>query len=429
MSMATTPGLAPVPTVLDNGVRVLVKQTRMTPAVTISLAVGAGSVYDPDNLPGTAYFVSRVIDRGTTSRAAESIAETLDFCGVSLRVAVSRQTLTLGCDCLAEDFDVILALLAEMVRDAAYPETEVDTRRAEILTTIRQDADSPATTALDRLMALLYGASHPYGRLTKGSSESVTRLDRDHLRQFHRARIRPSETSLVVVGDVAPDDAVDAATRVFGEWVGDGLSGEDQPLAAPPVVTARQRVVVPMMNKSQADIAYGFTTITRTDPLFHTYQLMANIFGQYGMGGRLGASIRERQGMAYYAICGFEAGLVPGPLVVRAGVNASNVDRALVSIDTEVTNLAQQGVTDDELSDSKRYIIGSLPRTLETNAGIAAFLQNIQQFDLGLDYDRTLPDLISGVTRDAVNSAARDTLASDRAAIVVAGPYQDTAGE
>ena len=426
--MATTPGLAPVSDVLGNGVRVLVKQTRMTPAVTIDLAVRAGSIYDEDELPGTAHFLSRVIDRGTTARAGESIAETLDFCGVSLRVAVSRQTLTLGCDCLAEDFELILALLAEMVRDATYPESEVDTRRGEVLTALRQDADSPATTALDRLMALLYGASHPYGRVIKGSSESVKRLDRDHLRRFHHARIRPSETSLVVVGDVAPGDAVDAATRVLGAWAGEPPASADQLLDPPPAMTSRHRVVVPMMNKSQADIAYGFTTITRKDPLFHTYQLLANIFGQYGMGGRLGASIRERQGMAYYAICGFEAGFAPGPLVVRAGVSASNVDRALASIDTEVTQLAEHGVTDDELSNSKRYIIGSLPRTLETNAGIAAFLQNIQQFDLGLDYDQTLPDRIDSVTRDAVNGAAHRTLACDRAAVVVAGPYQDTTG-
>ena len=142
---------------------------------------------------------------------------------------------------------------------------------------------------------------------------------------------------------------------------------------------------------------------------------MANIFGQYGMGGRLGHSIRERQGMAYYAFCGFEAGVIAGPLIVRAGVSASNVDRALASIDSEVSSLAADGVTADELTNSKRYLAGSLPRTLETNAGVGAFLQNIQHFDLGLDYDQRLPSLIENVTRDEVNAAARRTLDTDRA--------------
>ena len=128
--------------------------------------------------------------------------------------------------------------------------------------------------------------------------------------------------------------------------------------------------------------------------------------------------------MAYYAFCGFEAGLIAGPLIVRAGVSGTNVDQAVASIDTEVTAMAREGVTGDELDNSKRYLTGSLPRTLETNTGTAAFLQNVQQFDLGLDYDRQLPTLIDDVTRDAVNDAARWTLDAGRAAVVVAGPYE-----
>ena len=132
--------------------------------------------------------------------------------------------------------------------------------------------------------------------------------------------------------------------------------------------------------------------------------------------------------MAYYAFCGFEAGLIEGPLIVRAGVSAANVEKAVESIDTEATALANEGVTGNELDNSKCYLTGSLPRTLETNAGIAAFLQNVQQFDLGLDYDRRLPTLIAGVSRDAVSDAARRTLDAGRAAVVVAGPYEGALG-
>ena len=79
--------------------------------------------------------------------------------------------------------------------------------------------------------------------------------------------------------------------------------------------------VIPMMNKAQADIAYGFTTILRSDPAFYAYWLMNNILGEYSIGGRLGDSIRERQGMAYYVFSGLDANVVPGPLLIRAGVN------------------------------------------------------------------------------------------------------------
>jgi zinc protease len=275
--------------------------------------------------------------------------------------------------------------------------------------------------ALEQLMKLLYGSEHPFGRPVKGSPASIQAVDRDLLLGFHQRRVFPSGLSVIVAGDVEAAAAIESVSQVFGDWHGE--PGPVPPLDPPPTATTRQRVVTPMMNKSQADIAFGFTTVTRDDPAYYAYWLMANILGQYGMGGRLGQTIRERQGMAYYAFCGFEAGRIAGPLIIRAGVGATNVDKALASIDSEVSTLAADGVTDDEVADSKRYLIGSLPRTLETNAGIAGFLQNVQQFDLGLDYDTRLPALIEHVSRDEVNAAARTTLDVDRAAVAVAGPY------
>jgi zinc protease len=151
---------------------------------------------------------------------------------------------------------------------------------------------------------------------------------------------------------------------------------------------------------------------------------MNNILGQYALGGRLGDSIREQQGMAYYAYSSFDADLISGPLVVRAGVNPANVERAVASIDAELTRMMAEGPTEHELAESKQYLIGSLPRNLETNAGIAAFLQSAEFFGLGLDYDQQIPGLLLAVTREQVHAAAREALSPSRAAVVVAGPYQ-----
>ena len=100
-----------------------------------------------------------------------------------------------------------------------------------------------------------------------------------------------------------------------------------------------------MMNKAQADIAYGFISIARSDPTFFAVTLMNNIFGQYSLGGRLGDSIRERQGMAYYVSSALDASVIPGPLMIRAGVSPANVERAIASIDHEVSSFAADGPT------------------------------------------------------------------------------------
>jgi len=276
--------------------------------------------------------------------------------------------------------------------------------------------------AAESLMALLYPDGHPYGRPTKGTVEIVERLTRERLAALHAERFAPSELSAVVAGDVAASRAQDTAARVFGGWA------RPRPVAVPLArvapARARRRLLIPMMNKAQADVAYGLIAVARTDPDYEAFRLMNNAFGQYAIGGRLGDSIRERQGMAYYVFSSLDANVVDGPLTVRAGVGPTNVDRTIESIDEEIARLIHDGLTEKELTESRQYLVGSLPRTLETNAGIAQFLQTVEFFGLGLDYDVRLPDLVAAVTLTDVHNAARRVLDPDRATIVIAGPYQ-----
>jgi zinc protease len=415
-------GLAPIRTVLDNGVVVIAKETRTTPAVTVNLAVRAGSICDPPDAPGAMYLLSRVIDRGTATRSADDIAAELDSRGLALSTTVTRHVFSMVCTSLSEDFAPVLTLLGDILMAPSVPDAELATRKGEVVTAIRQDDDNPAVRAVEALMALLYPDPHPYGRRLKGTAEIVEQLTRDRLLGLHR-RFGPGDLSVVVVGDVPPGEARDVAAGVFGGWARD--KSPVIQVGRPSPAAARRRLVIPMMNKAQTDIAYGFVAIARNDPAYDAFRLMNNAFGQYAIGGRLGDSIRERQGMAYYVFSSLDANVVEGPLIVRAGVSPANVDRTIASIDQETSRLVRDGVTEQELKESRQYLIGSLPRTLETNAGIAHFLQTVEFFGLGLDYDVRIPDLLAAVTLDEVNAAAARVLDPERATIVVAGPYDD----
>lgn len=414
-------GLAPTRTRLANGVVFIGKETHTTPAVAINLAMRAGSICDPADAPGATSLLSRVIDRGTSTRRAADIAEELDSRGITVNITVTRHLVSFVCSCLAEDFEPVFALLGEIIASPSFPDEEMTTRKGEIITAIGQDEDNPGVRAVEALMARLYPDGHPYGRRTKGSIEVIESLTRERLVRLHETRFAPGELSAVVVGDVEVGRAQDAAAKVFGSW--QKAQPPPIPLASPPSRHSRERLVIPMMNKAQADIAYGFTTIKRADPSHYALLLVNNVFGQYALGGRLGASIRERQGMAYYVSSTIDPNIVEGPMMIRAGVNPANVDRAVSSIDAEVTRLVDEGLTSKELDDSRQYVIGAMPRALETNAAIATFLQQVEFFGLGLDYDVRLPDLLRAVTLDEANHAARRVLDANRAVVVIAGPY------
>src|SRR5437867_4178123 len=165
--------------------------------------------------------------------------------------------------------------------------------------------------------AVLYPV-HPYALPSRGTVANVEQMPEQALRDFHRARFAPRSCALAMVGDIEPARAIEQAARVFGGWKAPAPPSPVFPPVTPP--TSRQRLVIPMMNKAQADIAYGFVAILRSDPAYYAYWLMNNILGQFSLGGRLGDSIRERQGMAYYVFSALDANIVPGPLAVRAGV-------------------------------------------------------------------------------------------------------------
>jgi zinc protease len=414
-------GLTPVRSTLENGAVVIAKQTARTPAVTISLAVNAGSVYDSRGLAGGMHLVARTIDRGTLVRTADQIADELENRGVALTVGVTRHQTLLTCTALARDFEPVLAVLADIVRNPVFPESELATRKGEVITSIRQDEDSPFVRASEGLMTMLYGDDHPYGWRTKGDVEQVQRVGRTDLIGLHARWFVPAALTAVIVGDVETSRTIAVTEALFGDWSGQPVAPPELP-SPPPPLGRRQRVIA-MPNKAQSDVAYGFIAVARSDPEFYAYFLMNNVLGQYALGGRLGDSIRERQGMAYYVSSALEASPIPGPLAVRAGVSAANVDRTIASIDAELARVRAEGLTATEILESQQFLAGSLPRMLETNAGIATLLQTAEFFDLGLDFDVRLPHLLRGVTLDQANAAARAVLDPDRATFVIAGPY------
>lgn len=416
--------LSPTRRKLPNGVSVIAKETKTTSAVTMLAGMRAGALLDPIGAEGTAALVARVLDRGTVTHTAAEIADDLDGRGASLSIVAGRHQVSVSATCLAEDFDAVLRLVAEVLREPLFPAGEIEPRRSELVTGIRQDEDDPATQAVDVLMGDLY-AGHPYGRRGRGTVASVEALTRDRLVDFHRTWFGPSALTLVVVGDVPEAAVVDAASAAFADW--QTVRPEDHGLPAPSNGHDRRLRVVPMMNKSQTDIAYGLVGISRSDPEYYAAWVMNNALGQYALGGRLGDSIRERQGMAYYVYSSLDASIAAGPVMIRAGVAAANVERTIASIDEELTSLRTQGLSARELDESKQYLIGSLPRQLETNDGIAGFLLTSEIFGLGTDFDSELPGHIAGVTLEGANASIQRLLDPARATVVVAGPWQGPA--
>ena len=209
--------------------------------------------------------------------------------------------------------------------------------------------------------------------------------------------------------------------KALGDWK-NGTQVDLPELGDPRPLTQTVRRQHPIPGKSQSDLVIGSNGPRRKDPDYLAAALGNSVLGQFGMMGRIGDVVREKSGLAYYAYSSMNAGIGPGSWEVYAGVSPENVKKASELIIEELRRFVQDGVTADELADTKANFIGRLPISLESNGGIANALLNIERHNLGLDYYYRYPDLVRAVAREEVLEVGRRYLNVDCMAIAAAGP-------
>jgi zinc protease len=407
--------------VLPNGIIVLARANFNSPSVMISGYLSAGSVLEPDEKAGLADFVATALMRGTEKYSFDALFNELETVGASLGFDASAHTTAFSGRALAEDVSLLLNLLSETLRQPTFPADEVEKLRAQWLTGLAIRAQDTAEMA-DLIFDQVIYAGHPFSRPIDGFPETITAITRQDLLDFHRRFYRPQGMVIAVVGGIEPKKAVDEVQRVLGGWQAEGPRNE--PPLLPPIEplkkTVRRHHVIP--GKSQSDIVIGTLGPRRKDPDYFAAALGNSVLGQFGMMGRIGEVVREKAGLAYYAYSSLNAGVTTGSWQVNAGVNPKKVKKAIELILAELRRFVKKGVTAEELADSQANFIGRLPLSLESNAGVAGALLNIERFDLGLDYYLRYPSLVRAVTPDDVLAVAQKYIDPTRLAIVVAGP-------
>jgi zinc protease len=227
---------------------------------------------------------------------------------------------------------------------------------------------------------------------------------------------------IVVVGAVKRQEALQAVTDVLGDW--QATRPERPPLPSVPALTERREKHLSIPDKTQSDFVLGWPGLPREDPDFLKCYVTNTILGVFGMMGRLGQSVREKSGLAYYAYSRLEGGKGPGAWRITAGVDPANVDKAIALIREELQQMRDTRVSKEELSDSQTYLTGRLPIELETNEGVAQALLNMERYNLGMDYLYRYQELITEVTREDVQAMARQWLDPEHYALAVAEPEQ-----
>ena len=411
-----------VRTELANGIVVLAQPRPGDEAVEASIIIAAGQSATGESTPGLPSIMARMLNRSTRSHTFEQFNEAIDGLGAVISVDADRDDVDVSFHSLAEDLEAVFTLTAELILEPVFPDDELEKVRQQAITGLREQESDTGSMASRALREQLYPEGHPYRIPVSGEIESVSGLTSEDLAAYHQRSFGPNVTTIALVGGVEHLDAVVAQVeRVFGSWKTPVPPARDVPPVGPPRESATKSYVI--RGKSQADIAIGYPSLPRSLEKPYFAVNMANvILGQLGLMGRLGANVRDKQGLAYYASSSFGGGTANSIWSARAGVDPGNIARALDAILFELRRIREEPVTAEELADAKSYLIGSLPLGLESLGGVAGLLLAIEKFGLGLDYLERYPGYIQDLTQDDLLQAAHVYLDPDRLVIGIAGP-------
>jgi zinc protease len=347
----------PVPSVVDaslnNGLKVWIVPRPGFPKVTAVLAVRGGTAADPEKLAGTAEVLADVVKEGTTKRSSRQIAEELQAVGGEISGSASDDAVYVTVDGFASGTVKLLDILADVSRNASFPENEVELAKTNALQGLLARESTPEF-AVDKAFGAAVFGSHPYRRVAP-SHEAIGALTPQILKEQYLRRFRPERALLVVVGDVKAQEVVASVKKFFGTWKGEGEAASATPAA--PTVGQMQILVVDRPGSVQSEIRVGRPMVRMTDPEYFPEIVANTIFGG-AFSSRLIDNIREDKGYTYSPRVRASAYEQGGLLSIRAAVRNDVTGATLLEIYYELDRMGATLPTAEELTRAKRYQSG-----------------------------------------------------------------------
>ncbi|HEX7877975.1 MAG TPA: insulinase family protein, partial [Candidatus Eisenbacteria bacterium] len=407
--------------VLSNGIVLDIVENHAVPTVAISGILLAGNVTAPKETPGVATLTAMMLDRGTTTRDKKTIGDQLAKAGANLFIGAGPLEMNITGNGMSRDIDLLLDILADQLKNPAFPDSEFTKVKAEYQSDVMEAAENTGFRATEQLSRLVYPEGHPY-RVPEHTVflKALETTTLDNVRAFHKRRIVGSALKLAIVGDVA---AADVAAKVEAYFAG-------LPDGTPPVMEAPrtstnavQKTVVTLPGKANMNFVAGHASgLRRTDPDFEAALIANAALGQNSLSSRIGKRVRDTEGLSYNLSSRYSyTDALDGMWLVNVNVAPQNLSKAMASTMDVIRQYAKEGITEEEVAIGKSYFAGNYQVRLGSNAGVARALVEAEKFGFGPGYLDEYPERFRRVTKGQVDAALRKHLDPAKLHTVVAG--------
>lgn len=401
---------------LDNGLRVVFIQKDKLPLVRLNLIVNAGSKYDPEYKKGLSFLTSLLLDEGADGMNALQLSDEFDMLGSNFSVSADNDLINMSLQTLTENFDRSLELFSKVLLKPSFNDDDFDREKKKLITRIMQSKDEPEYLADQIFDKVILGKSNDYSFPVSGYEETVESITVDELKTHYRKFFSPSNSALIVVGDLNQNELVNLINKYFSNW---RIVQNDFRFSIASAETSKKIYLHHKEGSVQTEIRVGHITPKRNQrDFFQRYLLNTILGGQFT--SRINLNLRERNGYTYGATSRFQYFKDTAFFEVSTSVGIENTVNALKEILFELDNI-HDGVTDKEIEFAKSSITKKFPLNFETYRQIASGVAGKILFGLPDNYFDTYIANVNAVSKSDVDNSAKEFIMKDKLSIVLVG--------
>ncbi len=393
---------------LKNGLKVVFARRATIPVVDMSLQFDAGYAADQGGTLGTASFAMAMLEEGTKSKSALELAAAAERLGAELSTASNVDVSIARLSALTENLDQSVGLMAEMVREPAFSQEEIDRRRQRWLAGIRQEQANPISIALRLLPPLMYGDGHAYGVpfTGTGTEASISSLSREDLVTFHANWIRPDNGVLFVVGDTTLEDLMPILEKHLGAWKTNRRARPRKNIAPVSIPDTPRVIIVDRPGSPQSMILAGHVAPPSGDEQNIAIEAMNEVLGG-DFNARVNMNLREEKGWSYGARTILFGAKAQRPFVIYAPVQTDKTAESLAELVRELKEIKdKRPATQKELTRVMLNNTRSLPGQYETSGDVLGSLASSHRYGRPFDYPTTLPDAYKALDLKTISAMA-----------------------
>jgi predicted Zn-dependent peptidase len=401
--------------VLPNGLVVITETMQHVRSVSVGIWVRNGSRREVPSENGLAHFLEHMVFKGTERRSAEHIAREMDSVGGMLDAFTSKEQICFNAKVLDEHLPIAFDVLADLVLRPKLNSADVKKERQVVLEEIKMDLDNPEYLLHD-LFTRGFWPDHSLGRPILGTPDTVKKFDREALRNRFENWFAPDHILVTAAGNITHEQVLQLVEKEFGHLKPRVSEDEDPaPTTAAPIQLQKKR------DLEQVHLCVGVPSLPIAHERRFGLAVLNNLLGG-GMSSRLFQNIREKQGLAYAVFSELTPYSDAGLLSVYAGTAKATIGKVLDMTIAEFRAMKESPVSEEELLRAKNHLKGSLMLSLESTS---SRMSNLARQELYFHRFSTLDEIlasIQAVTREEVQSLAKDFFQPERIAVTVLGP-------